>query len=152
MKMGGHGRYRDEYDNSFLFCSLSADLPSHDHALARFIGGRICALLDLAEEEIEYFGDVGVGSCTCLDESSVYRLGEPLSFRLVDLPSSSVMFFTLLSKITLLPYDDTRDFRFAGEVENLIVHDGDHIERLPVCDVINQNVAVNADGMFRRMR
>lgn len=54
-----------------------------------------------------------------------------------------------LCEVALLADDDTRHFGLARVVENLVVHDGDHVEGLPVCDAVDQDVAMDANSVFR---
>lgn len=54
----------------------------------------------------------------------------------------------LLCKVTLLTDDDTRNFGFTRVVEDLVVHNRDHVERLAVGDIVDQNVTVDPDSML----
>ena len=42
----------------------------------------------------------------------------------------------------------TGDGVHAAEVDDLVVHDLDHVEGLVICDRVDENVAMDADGML----
>lgn len=54
-----------------------------------------------------------------------------------------------LDEVTLLADNDTWDFLLSRIVEDLVVNDRDHLERVAVCDAVDENVAVDADSMLR---
>lgn len=54
----------------------------------------------------------------------------------------------MLSEVCFLTYNNTRYFRFSGEVEDLVVHDRDHVERLAVGNVVDKDVAVDANSVL----
>ena len=52
-------------------------------------------------------------------------------------------------EITFLTHNDTWYLCQATKVYNLIVHDLDHVERIPRGDGVYEDVAVNTDGVLR---
>ena len=44
--------------------------------------------------------------------------------------------------------DDTRDVVHSAEIDDLVVHDLHHVERLLGRDGVHEHVAVDADGML----
>lgn len=44
--------------------------------------------------------------------------------------------------------DDTWDGVEAAEVDNLVVYDLDHVERFPGGNRVDEDIAVDANGMF----
>lgn len=53
-------------------------------------------------------------------------------------------------QIQLLPHHDTRHLFRSAKVENLFMHNLDHLKRLSVGDRVDEDIAMYADGVFRR--
>jgi len=101
------------------------------------IGG---SLLDLGQTKLKDLGDVGVGLCTRLDEGGFIRLGKFLPFIGLDLPT--------FVKVVLRPNDNTWYIGDTTKVDDLVVDNLDHVERVAGADRVYKNVAMNADSML----
>jgi hypothetical protein len=51
-------------------------------------------------------------------------------------------------QITLRPHNHTRNLAKSAKVDDLIMHDLDHVERVLGCDGVDQDVAMYPDGIL----
>lgn len=99
------------------------------------------ALLNLREAHFEYLANVHIGLRTRLDPCSLIRVCELLPVRGCHL--------TVVFKVHFGADDDAGYVHYATEVDDLVVDDLDHVERLAGRDGVHEDVSMDAYGVFR---
>jgi hypothetical protein len=98
-------------------------------------------LFNFLQTELEDLANVDVLLCTRLYPRTIICLGELLAITRVHLARST--------EIALGADDDARDLGDAAKVDDLVVHDLDHVERVAGGDAVDEYVAVYPDGVLR---